>query len=127
MTGRSSPAAGHVSVGNGTEPLPSEAEPITTVRQRVVLQELGAFAYPIELCTLAAHVVAARESVPVDTVGDEARERTAIRLHHINLPVLIDAGLVDYDPESRMAIRLDTHADERYTGVESDSRRCDIA
>ena len=127
MTGRSSPAAGHVPVGNGTEPPSVESEPITTARQRVALEELRTFAYPVELRTLAAYVVAARENVPVDTVGDEVRERTAIRLHHIDIPVLVDAGLVDYDPESRMAVRLDTHADDRYTGVESDSRRCDVA
>ncbi|EMA43844.1 hypothetical protein C449_12420 [Halococcus saccharolyticus DSM 5350] len=114
-------------MGNGTEPPSVESEPITAARQRVALDELRKFAYPVELRTLAAYVVAARENVPVDTVGDEVRERTAIRLHHIDIPVLIDARLVDYDPESRMAVRLDAHADDRYTGVESDSRRYDVA
>ncbi|WP_273837582.1 hypothetical protein [Halococcus sp. PRR34] len=127
MTGRSSPAAGHVTVGNGAEPVSVESEPITTARQRVALQELGRFAYPVELRTLAAYVVAARDNVPVDTVSDEARKRAAIRLHHIDIPELIEAGFVEYDPESRMTVRTDMHTNERYTEIETESRRFDVA
>ncbi|WP_049898836.1 DUF7344 domain-containing protein [Halococcus agarilyticus] len=127
MTGRSSPAVSHATRGNGTESVSvgPGAEPITSSRRRFALQTLGTFAYPVELRTLAAHVVAARENVPLEAVDEETRERTAVRLHHVDIPALAAAGLVEYDPESRMAVRIETHTDDRYAGTTTDSRRFD--
>jgi len=92
-----------------------------------VLRALGTFAYPVELRTLATHVVATRENVPLEAVDEEARERTAVQLHHVDLPALTTAGLVEYDPESRMAVRTETRAGDRYAGAAIGSRRSDAA
>ena len=62
MTGRSPPATGRATTGTGTEPpsVGSGTGPIPSPWRRFALRALGTFAYPVELRTLAAHVVAAR-------------------------------------------------------------------
>ena len=129
MTGHSSPAAGRAVTGNGTESVSAGpgTKPITSPRRRFVLRALGTFAYPVELRTLATHVVATRENVPLEAVDEEARERAAVQLHHVDLPALTAAGLVEYDPESRMAVRTETRAGDRYAGTAIGSRRSDAA
>lgn len=65
---------------------------------------------PVELDELAAAVATAADGVLA--AGVEEIDRTAIRLHHVDLPKLADAGLVDYDSE-----------DTRVTGVHDDAAR----
>lgn len=67
-------------------------------RRRLVLQILTGEPLPFGLEGLAAEV-AAREAAG-DTVDAETVERVAITLHHTHLPVLADAGILTYDPES---------------------------
>lgn len=73
-------------------------------RERHLLSYLGAFEYPVELRTLAAHIAAAERNVPVDAVDERIRHGLAVALHHVHLPKLVATGLVHYDPESRMAV-----------------------
>ena len=127
MSGHSASSAGYVPTESGMESPSVGTEPIPSPRRRFALQALGTFAYPVELRTLAAHVVAARENLPLRAVDEEARERATIRLHHIDIPALTAAGLVEYDPESRMVVRTGMHTDDRYTSTATDSRRSDAA
>ena len=129
MTGRSPPVTGRATTGTGTEPpsVGSGTGPIPSPWRRFALRALGTFAYPVELRTLAAHVVAARENAPFETVDKEAHERAAIQLHHVDIPALTAAGLVGYDPESRMVVRTEAHADGRYVSTAAGSRRSDAA
>lgn len=55
--------------------------------------------------TLAAEVVAEREDVSPDDVGDDERRAAAVKLYHVHLPTLDEAGLVSFDPEERTASR----------------------
>lgn len=56
--------------------------------------------YPtVELETLAADV--AEREAESDAVEDGSVESVTIALHHAHLPRLDDAGVVDYDPETR--------------------------
>lgn len=95
-------------------PTDVEVLPTLSSRRQYALRCLGRFAYPVELRTLAVHVVAARDNLPVETVDDEACEQMAVRLHHIDIPALTAAGLVAYDAESRMLIRTASTITERY-------------
>jgi hypothetical protein len=73
-------------------------------RKRHLLGCLGRFAYPVELATLAAHVVANERTIPIESVSDDERARVSIRLHHIHIPALVERDLIEYDPDSRMAV-----------------------
>ena len=79
-------------------------------RKRHLMGCLGRFAYPVELVTLATHVVANERSAPLESVSDDERTRVAIRLHHVLIPELVERELVEYDPESRMAVAADAPA-----------------
>jgi hypothetical protein len=91
-------------------------------RKHHLLDRLGRFAYPVELATLAAHVVASERAVPVEWVNDDERVRVAIRLHHIHIPALVERDLIEYDPDSRMAVTAtpdspDTDGRSRWSGA----------
>lgn len=47
-----------------------------------------------------ADLLAGREAGAGGPVGPAGRRRIASRLHHVHLPLLEDAGLLTYDPES---------------------------
>lgn len=100
----------------------------TDSRRHYALQYLEQFNYPVELKTIAAYVAAALEMIPVETVGDNERERIAIRLHHIDIPKLVTEGIVEYDPESRMAVCTGAvNCMERYADSSDRSRWSDVA
>ena len=90
-------------------------------RRHHLLGCLGRFAYPVELGTLAAHVVASERAVPLDTVSDDERARVAIRLHHVHIPALVERGAIEYDPESRMAVTAMPDPDSATAGTERSS------
>ncbi|RDI70375.1 DUF7344 domain-containing protein [Halopelagius longus] len=60
---------------------------------------------PKSVETLAAEVVAEREDVSPEDVGDEERRTAAVKLYHVHLPKLDEAGLVSFDPEERTVSR----------------------
>jgi hypothetical protein len=90
------------------EQVPASSDPSVPntgdTRKRHLLGCLGRFTYPVELATLAAHVVASERTIPLESVSDDERARVAIRLHHIHIPALVERDLIEYDPDSRMAI-----------------------
>lgn len=101
-------------VAMSEDPSPREPTPLASsnpsvpstdaARKRHLLGCLGRFAYPVELDTLAAHVVAGEQTIPLESVSDDERARVAIRLHHVHIPALVERGAIEYDPESRMAV-----------------------
>ena len=70
--------------------------------------------YPVELRTLATHTVAARNDLSIDAVGADATERMAIRLHHLDIPILSAVDLLAYDAESRLVVYTATDATDQY-------------
>jgi hypothetical protein len=107
------------------KPTDVEVLPIPNPRRQYALRSLENFAYPVELRTLAAHVVAARDNLPIETIDDDTRERMAIRLHHIDIPALTAADLVAYNPESRMRVRTISTITERYADGSAGLRQFD--
>ena len=93
---------------------PPERTVVSNARRRAALRCLGRFVYPVELRTLATHTVAARNDLPVDAVEADATERMAIRLHHLDVPVLSAAGILAYDAESRLVVYTATNVIDRY-------------
>lgn len=67
-------------------------------RRRTLLAVLADGSGPVGVEDLAP-VVAEREDDAAGTRGD-GEQSVRIALHHVHLPMLDDAGLVDYDPES---------------------------
>ncbi|MFC6825411.1 DUF7344 domain-containing protein [Halopelagius fulvigenes] len=59
----------------------------------------------MSLETLAAEVVAEREGICPSEVGDDERRTAAVKLYHVHLPKLDEAGLVSFDPEERTVSR----------------------
>lgn len=62
-------------------------------------------AVPVE--ELARHVVAGITDQPVDDVTPDVQRRVQTWLHHGQLPMLDDHGIVAFDPESGEARLLD--------------------
>lgn len=106
-------------------PVGTETPTISNPRRRRALRCLGGFAYPVELHTLAAYIVAARANIPVEAVGTDTCRRTAIEFYHLDLPALTTADLVAYDSESRMLVRTATDSTDRYTESSADTRQFD--
>lgn len=72
---------------------------LSAQRRRYVLYELRAN----EMCnleTLTTTVAAQTRDVPLDAVDPEDVESTRAQLLHADIPLLADAGFVEYDPRS---------------------------
>lgn len=67
-------------------------------RRRLVLEVLAGEAPPVDLDGLAAAI--ARRENGESAVDERTLKRVAIALQHERLPVLADAGVLDYDPGS---------------------------
>lgn len=106
-----------------SEQVPTSSDPSVPstgdARKRHLLGCLGQFVYPVELGTLAAHVVASERSVPLESVSDDERARVAIRLHHVHIPALVERGDIEYDPDSRMAVAATPDPDPAVKGERS--------
>ncbi|MFC6823527.1 DUF7344 domain-containing protein [Halopelagius fulvigenes] len=48
---------------------------------------------------LAGWTAAEERGVPLDALPEEAVERMEVKLHHVHLPKLDEAGIVEYDAE----------------------------
>ena len=88
--------------------------PLSNARRRAALRCLGRFIYPVELRTLATHTVAARNDLSIDAVEADATERMAIRLHHLDIPILSAVDLLAYDAESQLVVYTATDATDQY-------------
>lgn len=67
-------------------------------RRRLALAALEGRDGAVELQELAREV-ATREGI--ETEDGDAFERVAVTLHHVHLPKLAEAGILEYDPEAR--------------------------
>lgn len=63
-----------------------------------VVTEVGA----VTMRDLATQVVARERDVPPHAVTDDQRREVTIALHHVHVPKLADADLVEYDSRSGM-------------------------
>lgn len=68
-------------------------------RRRHALACVGERDAPIERDSLAERI-ADREVASGDQVGDSTVANVATELHHVHLPMLAEANLVEYDPQS---------------------------
>jgi hypothetical protein len=73
--------------------------------RRTVLSCLDDHCTAVDIESLAADVVAARDGTPRDDVTEEAREKALVRLHHVDLPKLDEAGFVAFDHEAGTVTR----------------------
>lgn len=55
---------------------------------------------PVEVATLARHVVAGITDTPPEEVSDDVERRVQTWLHHGQLPRLDAYGVVEFDPEA---------------------------
>jgi hypothetical protein len=106
-----------------SEQVPASSDPSVPstgdARKHHLLGYLGQFVYPVELGTLAAHVVASERSIALESVSDDERARVAIQLHHVHIPVLVERGVIEYDPDSRMAVTATPDPDPAVEGGRS--------
>lgn len=72
---------------------------LSSARRRHVLAITAGRPSPVPLAALAAAVVAREDDAhPSD---DETRDRVAVSLHHVHLPLLDEFGVLEYDTERR--------------------------
>ena len=86
-------------------PLSTDAlfDKLASAERRRVLRRLRDSEFMMPLADLAAGAVALEaDEDPGVVTDDEALESAKIRLHHVHVPALADAGLVDYDTRSNM-------------------------
>lgn len=74
-------------------------------RCRQVVTQLSADPAPSTLTDLVAALRALDDSTSESHTDDATSESLAISLHHVHLPKLAAAGLVEYDPTSRTLAR----------------------
>lgn len=67
-------------------------------RRREVLSYLIECTDPVTVDALVAHV----ESAGQAGIGNENENRLAVRFHHVDLPKMAAAGLVEYDREENV-------------------------
>lgn len=73
---------------------PSVFDALADRRRRIVLAELSERDRPVPIGDLAAAVADA------EGVADPDTDRVRLSLHHVHLPLLVDAGLIDRDREA---------------------------
>jgi len=73
--------------------------------RRTVLSCLDDYYTAVDIESLAVDVVAARDGTPRTEVSEEERESELVRLHHVDLPKLDDAGFVAFDHEAGTVTR----------------------
>lgn len=69
--------------------------------RRFVLSHLDGSDDRVRLADLAERVAAWEAGKPVAEVTEDERETAEIELHHKHLPMLADAGILEYDRETR--------------------------
>lgn len=80
-----------------------------TDRRIAILGALEDQPAPVDVCELLVELVS-QEGHAQDS---PAADRIAARLHHIDLPLLDDAGLLEYDVEDRTVSRRPDHRSYR--------------
>jgi hypothetical protein len=71
---------------------------LRATKRRFLLAHLNGQRHPVSLSTLADAYVE-WEGATDETSLDERRQRAEVAFHHVHLPMLQQAGVVDYDVE----------------------------
>lgn len=74
-------------------------ETLRSARRRRILDELAERGTGLGLSVLA--------ELLAGVTSDDDPERIAVRLHHVDLPKLVDADLIEYDRDARTATLTD--------------------
>jgi hypothetical protein len=83
----------------GPELTASERHRLLSVEQRrFALDVLGERTAPVDLDYLASAILSRADGTATDREAELRKIRTA--LHHCHLPVLAEAGVIEYDPEA---------------------------
>lgn len=94
---------------------------LSSPRRRQLLRLLHQRGGQQELGDLAAHVAAAEMGASVDELTTSERKRVYISCYQTHLPRLVEAGLVDYDPDTGVVRHTDNISDlGPYLGWETD-------
>lgn len=67
--------------------------------RRLALTALGAHEPPLTLRDLVTEVVTREHAVPLPDVPPDAMANAFVRFHHVHIPRLVDAGVIEYDAE----------------------------
>lgn len=70
-------------------------------RRRAVLDVLQAHEKPLALADVAKEVTLRAKQVSLDTCSVEEIKCTQLKLHHQDIPLLADYGIVEYNKERR--------------------------
>ncbi|WP_394742282.1 DUF7344 domain-containing protein [Natronococcus roseus] len=70
-------------------------------RRRVALEILAEYTEPFGLDELAVAIANREAELKADGEERPSVEQVAVTLHHAHLPRLADAGVIEYEPESR--------------------------
>lgn len=82
-------------------------EGLTSLRRRRILAILVDGSDPVEVTELARRLAAVEEGCLPTTVSDEATDELLIDLQHVQLPALVEAGLLDRDEGEETVVAAD--------------------
>ena len=83
--------------------MPSENDPdelftcLASARRRALVDALASHQTPISDEELARQVAARERGVSADEISTEAVQKIYFSLHHVHLPKLASAGVIEYD------------------------------
>lgn len=83
-------------------------ELLASERRRELLDVLADRTTPVELEKVAVLTVVEGDDPDAGAPDDGSVQRVATTLHHTHLPKMAEAGVLDYDPQSR---RIDPRGD----------------
>ncbi|MFC6823770.1 DUF7344 domain-containing protein [Halopelagius fulvigenes] len=77
---------------------------LSTEHRQAVVSVLAARDRSVTLSSLARWVAAERQSVERETIAEQEIKRTKVKLHHSSLPMLDDAGVLEYCFEDQRVV-----------------------
>jgi hypothetical protein len=72
---------------------------LASARRRALVDALTSKQASISIQELARQVAAREKGISVDDLSNEAVQEVYFSLHHVHLPKLASAGVIEYDPE----------------------------
>lgn len=81
---------------------------LTKPLRRAIIDRLAEASGPTTVAGLAEMV---REPTAVDSTRHDSPDAPTARLHHVDLPMLTEANVIEYDPETK-TVRRGTHFEE---------------
>lgn len=83
-------------------PLDTVFSALANRRRRMILYHLSGCTYPVPFKELVDTVAVQESEVHAADVSAEVYERVALDLHHIQLPKLVEWGVIDYNKRLRL-------------------------